>query len=128
MNQLLKDVVEFHTTYGQPVLTEPAIPSKERQALRISLITEELQELCAAFQNNDIVEVADALVDLMYVVNGCAAECGLQNLIDKCHTEVHASNMSKLGADGKPIKREDGKILKGPAFFSPNLKAIINGN
>lgn len=127
MNQLLKDVVEFHNTYGQPVLDIPTVPTKDRQSLRISLIAEELEELKAAFENNDIVEVADALVDLMYVVNGCAAECGLQNLIDKCHAEVHASNMSKLGTDGKPIKREDGKVLKGVNYFPPNLAAIING-
>lgn len=128
MNKLLADVVTFMKTFGQPVISQPHIPSKDRQALRIELIEEELIELREAFDAKDIVGVADALTDLLYVVNGCVVECGLKDYIDACHDEVQASNMSKLDEDGKPIYRIDGKVLKGPNFFSPNLEKIINGN
>lgn len=126
MNHLLKDVVKFHKTYGQPVIEAPAVPSEDRQILRLKLIEEELRELKEAFAAKDIVATADALTDLLYVVNGCVIECGLKDYIDDCHREVQNSNMSKLGLDGKPIKREDGKVLKGPNFFEPNLAKIIN--
>jgi predicted HAD superfamily Cof-like phosphohydrolase len=125
MNKLLSDVVTFHKTYNQPVVEKPAIPEIPRQHLRVRLIAEELDELKAAFLANDIVAVADALTDLLYVVNGCVVECGLKDYIDDCHDEVQASNMSKLGADGKPIYREDGKVKKGPNFFEPDLEKIL---
>jgi predicted HAD superfamily Cof-like phosphohydrolase len=125
MNKLLSDVVKFHKTYKQPVIDEPAVPPQARQKLRIELIEEETKELKAAFEAGDIVAVADALADLLYVVNGAVVECGLKDYIDDCHNEVQASNMSKLDSNGKPIFREDGKVLKGPNFFEPNLKAIV---
>ena len=125
MNKLLSDVVTFHKTYGQPVLEKPTVPKIKRQKLRKRLIREELKELNDAFKAKDLVAIADALTDLLYVVNGCVVECGLKDYIDACHDEVQASNMSKLGADGKPIYREDGKVAKGPNFFEPNLAKII---
>ena len=126
MNKLLSDVIIFHKTYGQPIGQSPEIPSQHRQDLRIKLIAEEFQELKDAFAANSIVDVADALTDLLYVINGCIIECGLQHCIEKCHDEVQASNMSKLDKYGNPIYRHDGKILKGPLFFKPNLTKIIN--
>lgn len=126
MNKLLADVVEFHKAYGQPVIESPSIPAMDRQTLRYKLIKEETAELMEAFIKNDIIAVADALTDLLYVVNGCVVECGLKDYIEDCHDEVHASNMSKLDENGKPIYRDDGKVLKGPNYFAPNLKKILN--
>ena len=126
MNKLLSDVLEFHRTYNQPVLSEPTIPSEDRCELRVKLIAEELQEFKDAIEAKDIVAVADALTDLLYVVNGAVLEFGLKDKIDKCHDEVQASNMSKLGEDGKPIYREDGKVVKGPNFFEPDLASIVH--
>lgn len=126
MNKLLKDVLTFHKTYNQPILENPTIPDYERSELRVNLIEEELDELKQAIAENDIVGVADALTDLLYVVNGAVIEFGLKDYIEKCHAEVQASNMSKLGADGKPIYREDGKVVKGPNYFEPDLASIVN--
>jgi predicted HAD superfamily Cof-like phosphohydrolase len=126
-NKMVQSVVNFHRAYNQPILTTPKIPNKDRQLLRLNLIEEELIELKEAFEQNNIVEVADALIDLQYVIIGCAIENGLHTKLDTCFDEVHASNMSKLGPDGKPIHRQsDGKVLKGPNFFKPKLKEIIN--
>jgi predicted HAD superfamily Cof-like phosphohydrolase len=202
MNKMLTDVYEFHKIYGSSFSDEPTIPNSDVKKLRLNLIDEELDELKEAFDDNNIIEVADALVDLLYVINGCAITCGIQDIINKyvddiynlkiennlgnpkipdkdisklhvdlikkelehlttafdenniaaiinaiytmafmvikcvkacnlqntymlCHNEIHASNMSKLGEDGNPIKRDDGKILKGPNFFKPNLEKII---
>lgn len=125
MNKILQDVKEFHQTFGAPVLDSPQIPSQDRCELRIKLIEEEFNELKQAIKDNDIVSVADAVTDLQYVINGLVLEFGLQNVIDACHEEVHSSNMSKLGEDGKPVLREDGKITKGPNFRPPDLHKII---
>jgi predicted HAD superfamily Cof-like phosphohydrolase len=118
-------VAEFHQVFGQPVKEEPTIPSKERVDLRLSLIEEELGELREAIEANDIVEIADALTDILYVTYGAGLEFGVP--LDVCFHEVHSSNMSKLGEDGNPIYREDGKIMKGPNYFPPDLKRIILG-
>lgn len=203
MNKLLSDVKIFHETYLIPIATTPTIPNQNRIDLRLNLIKEEIKELDVAINNKDIIEVTDALVDLMYVINGALLEFGLHNKIfddsydfvtffnstvpdeptvniseneiadlkylnlvvddledalrdnyigdvldcltdlvemtiiiainfgltnyfHKCHDEIQASNMSKLGVDGKPIYREDGKVLKGPNFFKPNLQKILN--
>lgn len=125
MNKLLKDVVKFHKAYGQPVPKVPKVPSEDRVSLRIRLIEEELNEFRNGAQKGDLVESADALIDLLYVVNGAIIEFGLKDIADKLHDEVQNSNMSKLGEDGKPLYRADGKVAKGPNFFEPNLKAII---
>jgi predicted HAD superfamily Cof-like phosphohydrolase len=116
-------VGEFMNAFGQEVKTKPDIPDISVQALRYDLIREELGELLQAQSDLDIVEIADALTDLLYVVYGAGHAYGID--LDTCFNEVHASNMSKLGEDGKPIYREDGKVLKGPNFFQPNLVDIL---
>jgi predicted HAD superfamily Cof-like phosphohydrolase len=117
-------VREFMLKFGQEVKTSPELPSKEVQLLRLELIAEELEELWDALDNNDLVEAADALTDILYVTYGAGLAFGID--LDKCFAEVQRSNMTKLGADGNPIYREDGKIIKGPNYEPPNLKDIIN--
>ena len=117
-------VKEFMVAYGQEVKEQPDWPDLETIKLRLDLITEEVNELKDAIQAAEIVGAADALSDILYVVYGAAHAFGIP--IDECFDEVHNSNMSKLGEDGKPIYREDGKILKGPYFYEPDLKGILN--
>ena len=126
MNQYktnFRKVREFMESFGQEVKASPEFPSDEIVSLRTSLIEEELNELKEAVQQKDIVEVADALTDLLYVVYGAGLAYGID--LDDCFREVHASNMSKLGEDGKPIYREDGKVLKGPNYWEPNLHEVL---
>ena len=117
-------VGDFMESFGQEVHNEPTLRDSRIQQLRYDLIDEELEELKMAFDNDDIVEIADALTDLLYVVYGAGHAFGLD--LDECFLEVHASNMSKLGEGGRPIYREDGKVLKGPDYFPPNLKEILD--
>ena len=116
----------FMHTFNQEIKHEAEFPSKDVCKLRVDLIAEELKELKEAIRDKDIVEVADALTDLLYVVYGAGHAFGID--LDACFNEVHRSNMSKLGSDGKPIYREDGKVLKGPAFFDPDLTKIVQGD
>lgn len=116
-------VGDFMETFGQEVKTTAEFPDNETIALRLELIQEELNELREAIGNADLVEVADALTDILYVTYGAGHAFGIN--LDKCFEEVQSSNMSKLGEDGKPIYREDGKVLKGPNFFEPNLKQFV---
>ena len=115
-------VEDFMEAMGQEVNAVPTWPEEEIQRLRLDLIEEELDELHYAIDNKDLVEVADALTDLLYVIYGAGHAFGID--LDECFKEVHASNMSKLGPDGKPIKREDGKVLKPDTYFPPDLKNI----
>lgn len=110
--------------FGQTVETEPTWPDFSTRELRLELIDEEVEELRVAVANRDMVEIADALTDILYVVYGAGHTFGID--LDACFDEVHASNMSKLGEDGRPIKREDGKVMKGPGFFAPDLESILN--
>lgn len=122
----LERVQEFHETYGLPVLSAPDISDEKTNTLRINLLAEELDELKEALEAGDIVEVLDALTDLQYVLDGAYLSFGLQDKKEAAFAEVHASNMSKLGEDGKPIRREsDGKVLKGPNYFKPDLVQFI---
>lgn len=122
----LEMVQEFHETYGLPVLDAPNISDDKTNALRINLLAEELDELREALAAGDVVEVLDALTDLQYVLDGAYLSFGLHNVKQAAFDEVHRSNMSKLGADGKPIRRpEDGKVLKGPNFFEPDLAQFV---
>lgn len=122
----LKKVQEFHETYGLPVSQVQDISNAKTNQLRINLLQEEVDELKEALENNDIVEVLDALTDIQYVLDGAYLSFGLQDVKETAFDEVHASNMSKLGADGKPIRREsDGKVLKGPNYFKPDMKKFI---
>lgn len=117
-------VKQFMNTFGQEVKSSPEFPDLVIQMLRVELIKEELQELQEAIHAKDIVEVADALTDLLYVVYGAGAAFGID--LDACFEEVHESNMSKLMPDGTVKRREDGKVLKGPNFFEPNLKKVLD--
>ena len=116
-------VKTFMNTYGQEVKNTPEFPDSKIVQLRIDLIQEELNELKEAINNNDIVEVADALTDILYVTYGAGHSFGVD--LDRCFNEVQNSNMSKLGEDGKPIYNESGKVMKGPNYFKPNIKKII---
>lgn len=116
-------VEEFMTTFGQEVKSKIDLGDRDLRQLRYDLIKEELGELREAFERKDEIEVADALTDLLYVVYGAGHAFGIP--LDKCFEEVHASNMSKLGEDGQPIYREDGKVLKGPRYFAPMLEPVL---
>jgi predicted HAD superfamily Cof-like phosphohydrolase len=113
----------FMKTFGQEVKEKPSFSSDKINQLRISLIKEELDELKEAMDSRDLLEVADALTDLLYVTYGAGHAFGID--LDKCFEEVQNSNMSKLGDDGKPIYNEFGKVMKGPNYFKPNLIKYI---
>ena len=114
----------FMKTFGQEVKDKPSFGTEKINNLRVSLIEEELKELKDAMESKDLLEVADALTDILYVTYGAGHAFGIN--LDKCFDEVQNSNMSKLGSDGKPIYNESGKVMKGPNYFKPNLKKIIN--
>ena len=116
-------VENFMIAFKQEVKVQPELADFNTAELRLDLITEELDELSVAIDNDDLVEIADALTDLLYVVYGAGHAYGID--LDECFDEVHRSNMSKLGEDGKPIYREDGKVLKGPDYFTPDLESIL---
>ena len=117
-------VKTFMNTYGQDVKEKAEFPENKIVQLRIDLIEEELNELKEAIKNKDIVEVADALTDILYVTYGAGHSFGVN--LDECFDEVQRSNMSKLGEDGMPIYNDSGKVMKGPNYFAPNLKKIVN--
>tara|TARA_B100000401_G_scaffold407027_1_gene322971 strand:- start:308 stop:694 length:387 start_codon:yes stop_codon:yes gene_type:complete len=119
-------VGKFMKTFGQEVKNKPSLSTEKINQLRISLIQEELSELKEAMDNKDLLEVADALTDLLYVTYGAGHAFGID--LDKCFDEVQNSNMSKLGEDGKPIYNEFGKVMKGPNYFKPNLGKFIKKN
>ena len=116
----------FMSTFGQEVKKKSELSSQKINSLRISLIQEELEELTKAIKDNDILEVADALTDILYVTYGAGHSFGIN--LDKCFDEVQKSNMSKLGKDGKPIYNEHGKVMKGPDYFKPDLSKFIIKN
>ena len=116
----------FMRTFGQEVKKNSELSNEKINALRLSLIKEELEELSKAIQENDILEVADALTDILYVTYGAGHAFGIN--LDKCFEEVQKSNMSKLGKDGKPIYNEQGKVMKGPDYFKPNLSKLLSKN
>ena len=113
----------FMKTFGQEVKDKPAFSTDKINKLRIELIKEELEELKEAMKNKDLLEVADALTDILYVTYGAGHAFGIN--LDKCFNEVQNSNMSKLDDNGKPIYNEIGKVMKGPNYYKPNLKKII---
>ena len=114
----------FMKTFGQEVKTKPSFSTDKINKLRLDLIKEELEELTEAMNNNDLLEVADALTDILYVTYGAGHAFGID--LDKCFDEVQNSNMSKLGENGKPIYNESGKVLKGPKYFKPDLSKFVN--
>lgn len=127
MQKQLNAVKEFHTAFGLGVSQSPkADLGAQTNLLRFNLMKEENEEYLEAVQNNDLVEIADALGDMLYILCGTILEHGLQHKIEVVFDEIQRSNMSKLGEDGKPIYREDGKVMKGPHYFKPNFDAILN--
>ena len=117
-------VKTFMETFGQEVKTKPSFSTDKVNSLRYDLIKEELEELKEAMENKDLLEVADALTDILYVTYGAGHAFGID--LDKCFEEVQSSNMSKLSEDGKPIYNESGKVIKGPKYFKPDLTKFIN--
>ncbi len=118
-------VAEFHRSFGQSIYESPNISDAGTNALRVELIQEELKELCEALSAGDVIATLDALTDLQYVLDGAYLSLGLWRYKMAAFREVHRSNMSKLGADGKPVIRGDGKVLKGPNYFKPNIAAAM---
>ena len=114
----------FMKTYGQEVKEKAGFSDVKTNKLRIDLIKEELDELTEAMQDKNLLEVADALTDILYVTYGAGHAFGID--LDKCFEEVQNSNMSKLGEDGKPIYNEAGKVMKGPNYFKPDLSKYLN--
>lgn len=125
MNKQIEQVKQFHQAFGHPVRTKPTNLSWERAEMRIDILKEEVDELETAMMENDVVNVADAIIDCMYILIGHALEFGIAHRLEECFDEVQRSNMSKLGADGLPIYREDGKIMKGPNYSPPALAPIV---
>lgn len=126
MQKQLNAVKEFHTAFGLGVSHEmKACLGEQKNALRFNLMKEENEEYREAVQNDDLVEIADALGDMLYILCGTILEHGLQHKIEEVFDEIQRSNMSKLGEDGKPIYREDGKVMKGPNYFKPNFEDIL---
>ena len=117
-------VKTFMEIFGQEVKTKPSFSTDKINSLRYDLIKEELEELKEAMENKDLLEVADALTDILYVTYGAGHAFGID--LDKCFEEVQNSNMSKLGEDGKPIYNESGKVMKGPKYFRPDLTKFVN--
>jgi predicted HAD superfamily Cof-like phosphohydrolase len=122
----IKAVQKFHEAFGLGVSESPiAKLSEKKLQLRFDLMQEENEEYLEAAKENDLVEVADALGDMLYILCGTIIEHGMQHKIEEVFNEIQRSNMSKLGADGKPIYREDGKVMKGPNYFKPNIAEIL---
>ncbi len=122
----LKAVQEFHESFGLGIQHKPiAKLDDDKLKLRFNLMAEENEEYLEAAKNNDLTEVADALGDMLYILCGTILEHGMQYKIEEVFNEIQRSNMSKLGEDGNPIYREDGKVLKGPNYFKPNIANII---
>ena len=127
MKNKIKAVHEFHTAFGLGIQNSPTAKLEiNRNLLRYKLMREENEEYLDAANNKDLVEVADALGDMLYILCGTIIEHGMQHTIEEVFNEIQKSNMSKLGADGKPIFREDGKVLKGPNYFKPDINSILN--
>jgi predicted HAD superfamily Cof-like phosphohydrolase len=126
LSQTIEYVADFHRAFGLPVRTAPTadLPQTEK-SLRFNLMKEENEEYLDAAEKGDLVEIADALGDMLYILCGTINAHGLQYKITEVFEEIQRSNMSKLGEDGKPIYREDGKVMKGPHYFRPNIQHII---
>ena len=126
MKKQLDKVSEFHKIFKLGIENQPvSILENNKAKLRFELMKEENEEYMEAVTNNDIVEVADALGDMLYILCGTIIEHGMAGLIEEVFDEIHKSNMSKLGEDGNPVYREDGKVIKGPNYFRPDIAKII---
>jgi predicted HAD superfamily Cof-like phosphohydrolase len=126
MKNKIEAVKAFHTAFKLGHRETPkADLGKSKNLLRFNLMKEENEEYLEAANNNDLVEVADALGDMLYILCGTIIEHGMQHKIEEVFDEIQRSNMSKLGENGEPVYREDGKVLKGPNYFKPNIEAIL---
>ncbi|MDO4781885.1 MAG: nucleoside triphosphate pyrophosphohydrolase family protein [Capnocytophaga felis] len=126
MQNKLKSVAEFHKAFGLGMSQEPTINLKEETTnLRFRLMAEENEEYLEAVRSKNMVEVADALGDMLYILCGTIIEHGMQHKIEEVFNEIHCSNMSKLDENGKPIYREDGKVMKGANYFPPDIAKIL---
>ena len=126
MKKRIAAVHEFHSAFGLGIENSPVAHLGEaKNLLRFNLMKEENEEYLEAANNNDLTEVADALGDMLYILCGTIIEHGMQHKIEQVFEEIQRSNMSKLGEDGKPVFREDGKVLKGPNYFPPDITAIL---
>ena len=126
MKNKITAVTKFHTAFKLNMNNSPiAHIGEDRNLLRYKLMREENEEYLEAVKNNDLIEVADALGDMLYILCGTILTHGMQHKITEVFEEIQRSNMSKLGQDGSPIYREDGKVMKGPNYFKPNIEAIL---
>lgn len=126
MKKRIAAVREFHSAFGLGINEDPVADlGADKNLLRYNLMKEENEEYLEAAGNNDLTEVADALGDMLYILCGTIIEHGLQHKIEEVFDEIQRSNMSKLNHDGKPIYREDGKVLKGPNYFKPDISSIL---
>ena len=119
-NEMVK---QFMEAFGQEVKSSPELPGPKTLNLRLDLIEEEVDELLEAHNEQNLVKIADALTDILYVTYGMGHACGID--LDRCFRHIHYSNMSKLGSDGKPLYRDDGKVLKGPNYWAPKLEEVV---
>jgi predicted HAD superfamily Cof-like phosphohydrolase len=126
LHEKIKSVAEFHTVFSIGNASEITLIHEKDYTLRYNLIKEENEEYLEACKNGDIVEIADALGDQLYILFGTILKHGLQHKIEEVYDEIHRSNMSKLDENGKPIFREDGKILKSQNYFKPDIKSILD--
>ena len=127
MKKQLNAVKDFHDTFGLNYNDSPTVGlGKKIIELRFNLMKEENEEYIEAARNNDIIEIADALGDMLYILCGTIIEHGMSDIIEDVFDEIQKSNMSKLGSDGKPIYREDGKVMKGPNYFKPNFSKFFS--
>ncbi len=126
LNEKIKSVAEFHTVFKIGNADQIKLIDENDYLLRFNLIKEENEEYLEACKNNDIIEIADALGDQLYILFGTILKHGLEHKIEDVYDEIHRSNMSKLDENGKPIYREDGKVLKSNLYFKPNIKKILN--
>ena len=126
INKELEAVAEFHNSFGIKSKEFPSVQIPDKTiSLRYNLMKEENEEYLEAAKNKDLIEVADALGDMLYILCGTILSHGMQHKITEVFDEIQRSNMSKLGSDGKPIYREDGKVLKGPSYFKPDIKSVL---
>ena len=126
MNKKIKAVQDFHEAFGLGVHHKPiASLPEEKLQLRFNLMAEENEEYLEAARNGDLIEVADALGDMLYILCGTILEHGMQYKIEEVFNEIQRSNMSKLDSNGRPIYREDGKVMKGPNYFKPDIERIL---
>ncbi len=129
MKKRINAVRQFHQAFGLGIKDKPTADlGAAKNLLRFNLMKEENEEYLEAANQNDLIEVADALGDMLYILCGTIIEHGMQHKIEEVFDEIQRSNMSKLGADGQPIYRADGKVLKGPSYFKPNIEDILKGN